>query len=433
MIEGLDQRVAEAIAARHGLTGHGKWNDAIRRALRESGEMDRVTTPFGALDDAVLDKIAGSLTVPETYFMRHHAQLVRVCEHVVARLVGGATTARVLSAGCSTGEEPYSLVLCLMRELGRYAGERVDVQACDLSADAIAKARAAEYGSWSFRGVPAWLLEEHFQVLPGGRYRLSDEARSRVHFARSSVRDALVGCAEGSLDAVMFRNVGIYLSAGHLAELFTAFRRVLRADGLLVVAPSDPRPPRELFHRTDHESTSVYAPGAALPLRAQSAPARPERRKAPAVLRAVGSVPTACAPAPAPEPPSREIIRSMADDGDLEGALEFARQRVLARPTDADEHLFFGQMQLAGGRSSDREAAIESMRKAVFLAPDNAMGRFWYAHSLIAAGRMKKALGQLEALGAILDLLPADSRFSDGEIGVPELREARDFLLEGMR
>lgn len=424
------QRLADAIAASHGLVPRGDWHTAIDRVLRDMAVS--ASALRGPLAPTLVERVAGALTVPETFFMRHRGQLEQVTEHLVMRLRRGAASLEVLSAGCSTGEEPYSLVLCLLRSLGDYRAEQIRVRACDISPDAIARAGTATYGKWSFRDVPDWLLARHFETTPEGRHRLTEDVRQRVVFRQCSISSQVADLGDGSMDAVLFRNVGIYLSVEHLAEIYSQFRRILRPDGLLVVAPSDPRPPRGLFQRTDHESTGIYGPRAEGD--SPSAWPRRERRRPqpPVACETVAAPGVVVAPAQ-PAPPTPEAIRALADAGDLAQAIEQAAALVTASPLDAEAHLLLGQMHLAGSRVEDGHAAIEHMRRAVFLAPEHALARFWYAQALLAGGRLKKALVQLEALGLILRELPADRRFDEAGISVAELSAARSFLLEGVQ
>lgn len=428
----VEQRIASEIALRHGLTQRGDWSTSIRRVLGELAPVGNGSLA-GSLDGDTLDKVAGNLTISETFFMRHHSQLEYAAEHLAQRVKACNGTVRALSAGCSSGEEPYSLVLCAMRHLGSYSPSQLEIQGCDLSPVAIEKARKAEYGNWSFRGVPPWLLEEHFESLKPGLFRLCESVRKRVALHHASISDVLAGYADGSVDVVLFRNVGIYLVEDYLRGLFAQFRRVLRPDGVLIVAPSDPRPAGVMFKRVPHDSTSVYAPQphcAPTSTRSEDAPRRriDDRPNQDAAAR---PVPAAQSKPASSEFPSSTTIREMADRGDLDAALELAAQLAARHPMDPESHLLHGQLHLAGTRSDDRRCAIDSLRRAVFIAPEHPLARFWYANALLADGRNKKALGQLSALSSMLKPLSGDLALDEG-MTVSDLREAQAFLMEGL-
>lgn len=442
----------EKMQTQFGLVPRPEWPAAIDKAVGEmygddgSGVddlLDRIVR-----EPAVLKELAAYLTVPETHFMRHHEHFAFVADYASKQLwsLPSGEKLRIWSAGCSSGEEPYTIAITLGGQLAPYPEERIDVVACDVSIKAIEKARQGAYSAWSFRRTPAWLLERYFDVDEGERFQLRPEIRRRVRFEHSTIENMASRLASGSVDIVLCRNVGIYLSPDALIRVFSEFKRVLKPSGYLIVAPGDPRPPDYLFQRTDHESTSIYRLAtnsererkqAKLAKRESS---RSDRRVRTAEPKSVRKAPKCSKDSPRDSrEPAVDLSRprglqalELAGRGNIESALNVADQMVERDACDAEAYLLRGQVHIAGTREEDLSLAIEDLRRAVFLRPQHAVARYWYALALSTADRPKKALAQLDAINELLARMPDDASLADGETSVDELREAVRFMREGL-
>ena len=223
--------VGRALAEAFGLS----LSSGLDRALREglaSAASEMGITP-GALARRVAERDRESLhaliehaVVPETYFWRHPDQLAALS----AVALGSPGPLEIWSAGCSSGEEPYSLAIALL-EAGR-AGRGDRIVATDVSERLLAAARRATYGPWSIRRLPRALADRY---LPGSdERRVADEVRSLVEFRHHN----LVGDpAPGTFDVAVCRNVLIYFEAPVAAEVLYRLVQALRPGGLLVVGP----------------------------------------------------------------------------------------------------------------------------------------------------------------------------------------------------
>jgi chemotaxis protein methyltransferase CheR len=215
---------------------------AIRRAMARAGVADpagyavRLAADAGALDDLIAE-----LTVGETYFFREPAQFDFVRRQVlpdVRRRRGEAHAPRAWSAGCASGEEPYSLAI-LFAEEGLTGAP---VLATDISRAALAKAREAVYGDWSLRGERAAVVRPY--LLPSGRgYRLDERIRRRVVFAELNLAldtypSHITGTADR--DLILCRNVLIYLDPEAVAHIARRLGACLAEGGWLITASSDP-------------------------------------------------------------------------------------------------------------------------------------------------------------------------------------------------
>jgi chemotaxis protein methyltransferase CheR len=176
-----------------------------------------------------LSALARELTVGETYFFRHVQQFnafreVALPERLSAR--AASRTLRVVSAGCASGEEPYSLAI-LLRERGLEPGYEATVLGLDLNPDALAKARSGLYSPWSLRETPPALQRRWFQA-EGRDFRLVRPLRESVRFEQHNlVVDSPFLLAPSSVDVVFCRNVLMYFTPEQAAGVVERLAREL--------------------------------------------------------------------------------------------------------------------------------------------------------------------------------------------------------------
>jgi chemotaxis protein methyltransferase CheR len=182
-----------------------------------------------AADRAAMSALVGALRVGETRFLRDPAQWEVIVEQVCT-LVPPATPIAALSAGCSTGEEAYTLAM-LLTERGR----RFEILGVDRSVDAIEHARQGKYAPETVREVPPGLVEQHFEPEAGG-LRVRARLRAHVSFV---VRDLLLRIPRGPFHVVVFKNVMLYLSEPMGTHVAIRLARELAENGLLFSAASE--------------------------------------------------------------------------------------------------------------------------------------------------------------------------------------------------
>lgn len=185
-------------------------------------------------------ELAIDLLVPhETYFFREAHQLGVFMEEVLPVLeerTGGGRVS-VWSAGCATGEEPYTLAMLL--------GDRafpqgpVDVLGTDLSKKALAQARQAEYGGASLRAATPEQLARYFDLLPSGRHRVKARFRELVRFGQLNLLDGRGAALLPRFDAIFCRNVLIYFDVATRRRVVDLFFERLTPGGVLLLGHSE--------------------------------------------------------------------------------------------------------------------------------------------------------------------------------------------------
>jgi chemotaxis protein methyltransferase CheR len=188
-----------------------------------------------------LDALLDNLTINLTYFFRDQSVFEALRKEVLAPLIRerdhpGRRQLRLWSAGCATGEEPYSLAILLHQLLGAGLSHwDITLLATDLDEKALAKARAGVYDAFSFREVSAQELSPYF-TIQNGRYHLVPEVKSLVTFQR---HDLLGDSYPSNMDVILCRNVLIYFTREQHDYIFTMFHRALKDGGVLVTGKTE--------------------------------------------------------------------------------------------------------------------------------------------------------------------------------------------------
>jgi chemotaxis protein methyltransferase CheR len=216
--------------------------DTLRRRLDALGQppdlyLARLETEN--LPDEV-GALAQELTVPETYFFRNSDQYRALAEIALpdrTTAQSGARRLRILSAGCASGEEAYSLAI-VIRETVDPSWD-VSILGVDVNPAMVRKATRARYSPWALRETPAQVQQRCFR--PDGREFLLDEAlRTAVRFeARNLVQDAPHLWLPDTYDIVFFRNVLMYFTHENAQAAVARIARALKTGGYLFLGHAE--------------------------------------------------------------------------------------------------------------------------------------------------------------------------------------------------
>ena len=211
--------------------------------LREHGLAD-LTALVAALrlsrPEPLTAKVVDAMTTNETSFFRDHAPFRTFREAVLPALLerrAARRRLRIWSAACSTGQEPYSIAMCL-RELGATLADwTIEIVATDISERVLAKAAAGTFSTFEVqRGMPIQLLMKYFEQ-DGGNWTLRDELRGMVQFRSCNLLGELSGL--GQFDIVLCRNVLIYFDQATKGRVLAAIARRVAPDGLLMLGGAE--------------------------------------------------------------------------------------------------------------------------------------------------------------------------------------------------
>lgn len=431
--------LSEFIARRMGLHFPRERRDDLQRGLagaaQEFGLPDAAACADWLLavppSEAQLQVLASHLTIGETYFFRDPQTLEALARTVLPDLIrlrrGREQRLRIWSAGCCSGEEPYTLAILLHEALPDLSDWQVTITATDINPRFLHKAAAGVYGEWSFRNAPAGLKERYFHRTADGRYAIAPRIRRLVDFSHLNLaQDAYPSLATGTnaMDIIFCRNVLMYFTPPQARTVIGNLHHALVEGGWLAVSPSEAS--QALFP----EYTTVNFPGAIFYRKVDTVPAAQQRwtpepwREAPESVAPAIAAPapwapqleaattarpapdasSPCIPAAARTPLTRAAVaedlyqqgryaeaadtlaptaadprafsllaRAQANLGRLDEALSWCQRWIAADKLDPAGHYLRAVVLLERG---EPESARASLQRALYLEPDFVLAHF---------------------------------------------------------
>jgi chemotaxis protein methyltransferase CheR len=210
-------------------------------------------------DGEELRRMLDQVTTNKTEFFREDAHFKHLASEALPglRIRRGGRPLRLWSAACSSGEEPYSLAICLAEALGPQAP--FSVVATDLSEQMLDRAVAGLYSEESCKRLPRELRAKYFKPQPDGTWQVGPFLRSRVAFARFNlVRDPIPASTLEPFDVILCRNVMIYFDRPTQEAVVGRMLTVLRPDGWLYTGLSESLV--GIRHGLRSDGPSIYRP-----------------------------------------------------------------------------------------------------------------------------------------------------------------------------
>lgn len=181
-----------------------------------------------------------SISTNKTSFFRENQHFDFVAAHVLPHVTGSSRPLRIWSAGCSSGEEPFSIAILLADKLPAAVRRDIRILATDISTRMLTEARAAVYDEDVVRDVPPLLLQKHFRCVelhPPRQFQVNDDLRAMVRFARLNLLDDWP--MSGPFDLIFCRNVMIYFDRPTRERLVNRFWNLLTPGGHLLVGHAE--------------------------------------------------------------------------------------------------------------------------------------------------------------------------------------------------
>ena len=225
--------------------------------------------------EALTSDVVEAMTTNETFFFRDKIPFDHLREAILPALVQARASRRSLRIWCaasSTGQEPYSIAMCV-KEFAGLAGWRVEILATDLSQEVLEKSKAGLYSQFEVqRGLPIQMLVKYF-TQTGELWRLNADIRGMVQHRQLNLLQDFSHL--GTFDVIFCRNVLIYFDLDTKVGIFDRFSRMLEPDGALalgaaesVVGISDafrPYPERRGLYRVNTERAARAGVSASMP------------------------------------------------------------------------------------------------------------------------------------------------------------------------
>ena len=414
--------------------------------------------------------LASHLTISETYFWREPQVFTALTDSILPQLIRskgkekGERSIRIWSAGCSTGEEPYSIAIALQKAIPKIEDWNITILATDINPGAINKAINGTYGAWSFRNSPAWLKSNYFLHKEDRQYEIIPEIKKMVTFTCLSLAEMSAISNANTMDIIFCRNVLMYFTPDWISKIANSFFQELTEDGWFIVSSC------ELSSQVFPQFTAVNFPGAVLyrkgkngSVHSLSAEATPmvdfntstfqhlqpiqtiqptmfvvEKLKSLKVEIDEFNPSTPFDPLqqstanvkPGEESYTDKIfaIRSLANLGHLEEALSTCNGAIACYKLSPGLYFMRASILQELGKSSE---AIVSLKQAIYIDPEYIMGHFTLGNLFIRQGNTRNAKRYFKN---VLDLL---SRYANDDI-LPEseglsVKYIREIILSNMQ
>jgi chemotaxis protein methyltransferase CheR len=440
----------------------------VRKVDDVAAYLAMVSGPDGADErQALLDEV----TIPETHFFRNPPQIRALRTHVLPELLRQAAAEkklRIWSAGCSTGEEAYTVAILIRELLPQSAGWDVKIVATDVSTRALAAGRAGEYGERAFVMTDALDLGRWFVMdTDSGSWVVRDEVRELVEFRHHNLVNDAPPFDDDQVDLILCRNVTIYFDRETTRRLMKRLHGRLRDGGYLFLGHAETLwqisddfalvsiGDAFVYRRLDHDEAAEERRWVLPDRRTENEPrpTRADRRRGRSDRRGrstsdvdveaaqsagLTDVPDRSAAEPtetlhrelAPAPVTTPIhptgdpldaVRGALADGRYDEAADVAAEVASATPLWAQAHYLHGVALTNLGRDAD---ALVVLRKTVYLDSDHGFAHFLLGGALERLGEPVAAARSYRAAATTLGVRELDGVAPElGGRSVAELAE----------
>jgi len=248
------------------LAGACKRRMALSRAKESRQYLDLISSPSTRVLE--LRELLNEITIGETCLFRSTPQLTALQNVILPELIAtrskiGLRKLRIWSAGCSTGEEPYTLSMFLLEQSEKLLkGWTFEISATDLNDRSIETAKAGVYGTYALRNTTDLYRRKYFMPSDGDKLQVKDEVRSRITFSRLNLSDDTKMLFMKGIDLVFCCNVLIYFDIPSKKRVVQHFFSNLQAPGYFFLGHAE-----SLYQITD-QFRLVHLPGTTTYLKA---------------------------------------------------------------------------------------------------------------------------------------------------------------------
>jgi chemotaxis protein methyltransferase WspC len=354
----LIERAVKRRVNAHGLRDVSQYADLLRRSQPE------------------LQSLFEAVVIPETFFFRYPESFAALQQIVGEHFYYGTQKLRALSFPCSTGEEPYSIVMTLL-DAG-LSWEKIQIDAIDVSTHLLNVGRLGLFGSNSFRGSELQFRNQYFRKTDGG-FQLSDHVRQCVKFEQGNILEERLLRGGEPYDFIFCRNLLIYLHSGAQSQALESLRRLLTTEGLLFVGSA------ETGLLTQHGFSSAKVPMAFAFCKSKPVSFHPELKlRAPKVRLPARARRTEAYRKPNSVIPEKATTETVKEKTSLVTDLDFAEQLAnkgqleeaakiceISLREEGPSARAFHLLALIRDGVGDQNLASEYYRKALYLEPDH--------------------------------------------------------------
>lgn len=394
-----------------------------------------------------IEGLASHLTVGETYFFREKRSLDILEQQILPELLRARGESerhlRIWSAGCCSGEEPYSIAMLLDRLIPDFEKWNVTILATDINPLFLRKAAQGVYGEWSFRDTPDWLRERYFTRRSDGRFEIQPRIQRMVTFSYLNLAEdsypSLVN-STNAMDVILCRNVLMYFTQERARKVVDKLHHSLVDGGWLITSPAETSavlfsaftavafPGAFLYrkmaaggpwtvtvrHQTpwyDEEATAPRAPSEFAAFSVAQSAFAPEM-----LHEASGEQAKEAEDADSPEDDERGTpwrnARACANEGRLAEAVEWCEKAIAADKLNPAHYYLLAAICQEQGQS---ETAERSLGRALYLEPDFALAHFALGNLCLSGGRQREARRHFGNALSLLRACPTDTLLPESD------------------
>ena len=356
-----------------------------------------------------LDILAKHLTIGETYFFRDKNLFQTLRQNILPELIAGCRETgkklRIWSAGCCTGEEPYSIAILADQMMPE---RNITILATDLNTLFLRKAEQGIYTRWSFRDTPEWIIQKYFIRTDEKYFEISPYLKKMVRFSQLNLVDDIYPSVMNNthaMDIIFCRNVLMYFESDQRAEIIGRFFRSLSEKGWLIFSPSEtPGVRHPGLAPVQFPNVTLYRKE----VRGTGSEVRGQGSGGSSYWHAAGMPPpliSHISPRTSDPVPAYETILCLAGKGKLEEA-EIQCKTAVEREKKLDPgyHYLLATIYQEQGRPKD---SLKSLRHALYLDPGFVLAHFLLGNLMMLEGRSDESEKHLRnALSLLLAMKP---------------------------
>ena len=432
----LLDRLAERIEGETGLAFRGTKRRDLRSALKrmteaagfgKDSEACAAWLLEGRWDKERADLCALHLTVAETYFFREPRAFDLVCDYARKKLArdGANTRLRIWSAGCCTGEEPYSIAMALRHGVSGLEARQISILGTDLNRRNLQIARAGVYRQWSFRNTYKGMQKLNFSEEGENQFRIHEQIRESVRFSELNLASADYPAAATdtqSMDIIFCRNVLMYFSREQALKVIARFRQCLIEGGWLIVSPCEASAdlfggfaghyfPDAIYYQKTTPGEPAVPVSCRMPrdVEAEPPPGKPQRTpdRHASVKQKPGNANEASPLASRGETCTDPIVRARADAD--EGAMDEAMRSLdhTLKEGKSTAELYHARALIAM-EAGDRRTAMDNLKRVVYLKPDFILAHYLMGVLQSEQDRRAEAARRFRTVNELLTALDDD-------------------------
>jgi chemotaxis protein methyltransferase CheR len=433
----LVKQIGTLIEQRTGLAVNAQFRNELEPLLRGlvNGGLEAYLQQLRASSEtsALWQKLIYTLTIGETYFFRDQAHFRLLREHILPSIAlqrrgSSKPVLAVWSAGCATGEEPYSIAIMLHEFFPDLARWQMKLFGTDLNANSLHAAERGVYRQWSFRHTEDALRSRHFRAVQGG-WQIKPHIQSMVAFRHANL---FAGAPLPQFDVIFCRNVLIYFDDAHIQQIEDIFFNALAPGGWLLLGQAEalhvrrerwqthifpgtvvyqkPVGSGKAYHLERHTQPSIDIPATpALPPAAtyQNALAAAQRDDGAQAERLLAEL---LAQQPQHAAAHTLLAYIFANRRALPEAHTHLDQALRIDALAADAHYLRGMLLMEDGKRDEARKALDA---ALYCRPTHPLALFMLGNLHAQAGELKRAHRVWEKVRSIVATLPSDKPVSD--------------------